>query len=79
MKRALQRLAGAAVALVLCFALLLVLLTLDELGVLTYRPAFAYAAWGFAIAGWKFPAPFLRPFRAAWGLARSVGRRPSEG
>lgn len=73
------RLAGAAVALAICFALLVVLLTLDELGVLIYRPIFAYVSWGFAIAGWKFPGPFLRPFRAAWGAARSVRRRPSEG
>jgi hypothetical protein len=74
--RTLKRMAGAAVALVLCFVLLLALLILDELGYVAYRRSFAYASWGFAIAGWKFPDPFLRPFVAAWRLVR---RRPDRG
>lgn len=79
MKRTLKSMAGAAVALCLFFVVLLALLILDEMGYVAYHRSFAYASWGFAIAGWKFPDPFLRPFVAAWQLARSVRRRPSEG
>lgn len=76
MKPALEKIVGAAVALAIYFAGVLALI---EVGVVRYQPALAYISWGFAVLGWSFPDPFLRPFKAAWRWASSVRRAGREG